>query len=414
MKDKEREKILIREMKSLLDCADADARDLTAAELSRYQEIEAELDSEKPYKPDFKAASGIQNDLLLSPGPKSWEQIFNTTPQRAEIPFGEFIQRVSTGQIDDKMLKLQSITNTVTEGTGTEGGFAIPEQYWSQIFTSAFEISVAAQFCRILPMQSNILNVPGWDSDDQTKGPEGEIEMEWLSEEQTATRKTPKLRTVAYEAKKAGIYIGVSNEALEDSLAVSASISPLMSNAVAFGTDKGILVGNGINQPFGVLNAPATIPVTRTTPDTITFADVTTLMGRMLPSSLKKAVWIASPDAFATMLPLETSAGSGQLILQSGPGPASSLPFTLFGRPYFISEKLPALGQKADIMFCDFGYYGLAMRSGARFEKTQSAQWLQDVTDFRLLNRLTGKPLIHLPFTPSGGGNTISPFLVLE
>ena len=413
MIDKDKEKLLLREMKNLLDTADAAGRDLTTAELARYEEIEKELDEETPYRPNFKAGA-VQNNLILPPGPKTWQQVFNKSPQKAEISFGEFLQRVSTGQIDARMLVLQSITNTVTEGTGTEGGFAIPEQWWSQIFTSAFEVSVAAQFCRILPMQSNTLNVPGWDSDDQTKGAEAEIEMEWLSEEQTATRKTPKLRTVAYDAKKAGIYIGVSNEALEDSQAVSASISPLMANAVAFGIDKGILRGSGINQPYGVLTAPATIPVGRAAAGAIAFADVTALLGRMLPSSLKRCVWVASPDAFAAMLRLETSSGSGQLILQSGPGPASSLPFTLFGRPYLISEKLPALGSKGDLMLCDFGYYGLAMRSGARLEKTQSAQWLQDVTDYRLLNRCTGKPLIHLPFSPAGGGNTISPFLVLD
>lgn len=407
--------LYLKEMKSMLAAADKEGRDFTDKELERYNWLDKQLKDGDgaPHKPNFKSEV-IQDSLMLAPGPKTWEQIFNRSPQKATIPFGEFIQRVSTGQIDDRMLALQSITDTMTEGTGTQGGYAIEPQYWSQIFTAAFEISVAAQYCRILPMQSNVLHVPAFDSDDQTKGPEGEIEMQWLGEEATATRKTPLLRTVKYEAQKAGIYIGVSNEALQDSMAISASISPLMVNAIAFGIDKEILIGNGVARPIGVLSAPATISVGRAVADAIAFADAIALMGRMVPSSLKKCIWIASPSAFAAMLLLETSAGSGQLILQSGPGPAASLPFTLFGRPYLISEKLPALGSKGDLMLCDFGYYGLAMQAGARFEKTQSAQWLEDISDFRLLNRLTGKPLVHLPFTPSGGGNTISPFLVLD
>jgi len=36
------------------------------------------------------------------------------------------------------------------------------------------------------------------------------------------------------------------------------------------------------------------------------------------------------------------------------------------------------------------------------------------VVDMRLVLRCDGKPLVAQPFTPAGGGDTLSPFVVLD
>ena len=99
--------------------------------------------------------------------------------------------------------------------------------------------------------------------------------------------------------------------------------------------------------------------------------------------------------------------------MSSTPG-AGKLNMELLGHPVRVSEKLPALGSKGDVMLCDFSYFGLGLRSGGRYETTNAAQWTEDVQDHRLLIRADGAGLVNSPMTPAGGGDTLSPFVVLD
>jgi HK97 family phage major capsid protein len=186
-----------------------------------------------------------------------------------------------------------------------------------------------------------------------------------------------------------------------------------MRNSLAFSLDEAILTGSGVGQPLGILNSGAAVLSARGTPGSIGFADLVGMAGRVLPSSLAKAVWLVSPSAFAVLAGLVITAGTGQLVMGYLPG-AADIKMQILGHPVRVTEKLPTLGAAGDVVLCDLSYYGLAMRETARFERTNAAQWTSDIVDFRFVLRCDGKPLIAQPFTPSGGGNTLSPFVVLD
>jgi HK97 family phage major capsid protein len=365
----------------------------------------------KPYKVTLKHTGGNMGDKFFQPR-KTWRDIFGREPKavtEGARTFADAIIALHHG--DDGQLRELRTMNAIA---GNEGGFAVPEQVWSQIYDSGVEQSVCLDRVTNFPMTSDTLYVPGFDSADHTSGPIGAVEGTWIGEGDTATRVTPKLRLVTFFARKLAMYIACTSEVLQDAPALAPSLVTLMRNSLAYSLDEAILTANNVGKPTGILDAPATVSVHRSAPGTIAFTDVTNIMGRLLPSSLNRAVWICSPSAFGRLIGLETSSGSGQLILQSQPGPAGAIPMSLFGMDFRISEKLPTLGTKGDLILVDLSYYGLAMREVARFERTNAAQWTSDTIDMRFILRVDGKPLISQPFTPAGGGSTLSPFVVLD
>ena len=191
-----------------------------------------------------------------------------------------------------------------------------------------------------------------------------------------------------------------------DSAALSASLNPLMSRCLAFAWDQAVLMGSGIARPLGIYNSPASIPSkTAVSSTTISFPDCTSMVGRMLPSSQKKAIWVCSPSAYAVLIGMPIESSTGILAMKDG---------KILDKPVFCTEKLPGLGSKGSLMLVDLSYYALGMREEARFERTNSAQWTSDAVDMRLITRGDGKGLLDRPVTPASGGDTLSPFVILD
>lgn len=341
---------------------------------------------------------------------KRWADVFGREPRNVEglENFGQAIIALHRGDTE-KIRELRTL-NTIT---GSEGGFATPEIWWSQVYDSGVEASVALDKVTTFPMTGDTLYVPAWDCADHTGGPIGAVEGQWLGETQTATRRTPNLRLVKFSAYKLALFVAMSSEALQDSSALAQSIAPLMRNSLAFSLDEAILIGSGAGEPQGILTSPASIAQTRASATDITFADLVAMKGRILPSSLDRAVWLVSPSAFAVLCGLVITAGTGELVMGYQHG-ASDMRMSILGHPVRVTEKLPALGEKGDVMLVDLSYYGLAMREVARFERTNSAQWTEDIIDMRFVLRCDGKPLIAAPTVPAGGGNALSPFVMLD
>ena len=308
-----------------------------------------------------------------------------------------------------KLAELRTMGNL----TGELGGFAVPEPTWAEIWDGGYEVSTVMDRLRYFPMSSNSLLIPGWDSEDQSKGKVGGVTGAWIGEGLEASRVTPRLRAIQYQAKKLGIFISCTSEVFQDATALSASLLPLMRNNLSSAVDQAVLTGSGAGEPTGILTAPATIAVTRTSAGTVTFDDLAAMMGRMLPSSIRRCVWIVAPSVFKTLVGLQVGAASGVLAMSDRTG-ATDFKMAILGAEVRISDKLPERGDRGDIILADLGYYGYAVRESGRFEKSNSPSWTQDVLDFRLILRCDGKPLVDSPITPQNGTTTLSPFVALE
>jgi HK97 family phage major capsid protein len=87
--------------------------------------------------------------------------------------------------------------------------------------------------------------------------------------------------------------------------------------------------------------------------------------------------------------------------------------FTILTRPVIFTEKVPALGDKGDIMLADLSQYAVGLRAEILLEKSAHVGFKDDSTWYRAIVRADGQPTWDQPYTPAYG-DTLSPFVVLE
>lgn len=363
---------------------------------------------DEPLRINPNQRRGTMENKLFSPR-KTWRDIFGREPRNVEgiENFGQAVVALH----NNDYAKIQEL-RTLNSIVGSEGGFAVPEIWWSQVYDSGVEASVCLDRVQTYAMSSDILWLPAYDSSDHSAGPIGAIRGEWLSQTQAGTRKTPGIRAIKFEAKKLALFLSASSEILSDSSALAQSIAPMMRNSLAFTLDEAILTGSGVNMPTGILNSSATISSARASAGQISFVDLGNMVGRLLPASMERAIWLCSPSAFAILCRLTVASGGEALVTGFQYG-ASDMRMSILGRPLRITEKLPELGSDGDVALIDFNYYALTMRESARFERTNAAQFLNDIVDMRFIIRAAGHPLIASPFRPVSGSSMLSPFVKL-
>ena len=136
------------------------------------------------------------------------------------------------------------------------------------------------------------------------------------------------------------------------------------------------------------------------------------MYARMLPASLGNAVWIAHNDTFPQLATMSLAVGTGGSAVWMNNG-VGGPPMTILGRPVIFTEKAQTLGTAGDIYFADLSYYMIADRQQLEVASSEHTRFSTDETDWRLIQRVDGRPRIDSALTPRNGSNTVSPFVAL-
>jgi HK97 family phage major capsid protein len=136
------------------------------------------------------------------------------------------------------------------------------------------------------------------------------------------------------------------------------------------------------------------------------------MFARLAASSVSKSVWIAHPSTIPQLGALSLAVGTGGSAIPVMSQTDGS--FTILSRPVVFSEKMKALGTKADVALCDFSYYAIGLLQEAALERSGHVGFARDVETFRMITRIDGQPTLSGPITPVNGSDTLSPFVVLD
>lgn len=383
---------------------------------------------------DFLRSHGIENfdirkmglhDPSIRATPKRTVYNKNALGAKHDALFGsvdEFLFSISEFSHKDEALnrKLGVLKNDLSSVKPSDGGFLIPETLRAEMLQVALESAVVRSRARVIPMDSLSVLFPAIDSSSNASSVYGGIVGYWTEEGATLTESQPKFGRVKLEAHKLTLYTEVPNELIRDARpAMDAFLSQIMPEALAWFEDVAFFLGGGVGEPLGFLNAPAAVNVDRagSSSGTVTWADVVGVFCRMLPSSLDRAVWIISPDTVQALLTMPfTSGGTSPILLGGGGFPSGnvSMPMSILGRPVIVSEKARALGTSGDINFVDFGYYLLGDRQAMSARQSEDFRFQNDVTAFRIIERVDGRPWLLSAITPqNGSANTLSAYVKL-
>lgn len=317
---------------------------------------------------------------------------------------GEFLAKVRNRSDEIKAL---------AEGSGSTGGYLVPDEFSTEILRVELESSVVrSNGARVIPMMGSQIKIPALNMSSNAAGSlYGGVTAYWTEEGAQKTESKPSFKRVTLEPKKLCGYTESSDELVGDAIvSMGDLLSTMFGEVLAFEEDYAFLQGDGVGKPLGITTSPCYATVSRASTSIVVTADIINMLARF-KGNMQRARWIVNQSALPYIYKLMD--GNDNYIWH--PGNAGSIaqaaPGTLYGIPIVVSEKVPAVGTTGDVMLCDFGYYLIGDRQGLVVEESMHYKFQNDVKAWRMTKRVDGQPWLDSAITPRNGGSSVSPFL---
>jgi HK97 family phage major capsid protein len=310
--------------------------------------------------------------------------------------------------------KLSRMRNAFSSTVPSEGGFLIPETLRSEMLAVSLETAIVRPRARVIPMETLRVPFPAVDASSNVSSVYGGIVGYWTEEGGQLTASQAKFGRVVLDAKKLTVYTEAPNELISDSvISFQAFIDDIFPEALGFYEDDAFLNGSGTGEPLGALKAPAAVEVAKEAGQpaaSIVWENIVKAYARMLPQSHGRAVWVASIDTFPELATMALSVGTGGSAIWLNNG-VEGPPMTILGRPVIFTEKAPVLGTAGDINLIDFGMYLIGDRQVMSAMSSPHFKFGNDMTAYRIIQRVDGRPWLQSAITPKNGGAALSPFV---
>lgn len=262
-----------------------------------------------------------------------------------------FVQAWLTG---DKQ-KLQ----VLVEGTGSRGGFLVPDDYADMIVEDIRDASTMRGLADVMTTTSDTLHLPNLASRPQAA---------FRSEAAVKQTSTVDFGENVFTPYSIATIVGLSNELVADAqLGVGASIvnkvAEYMATAIAEREDRAFWTGSGTGQPTGI--SGYTLGTMSGGITDTTRADALIQTYFRLPQGYRnRAVWAASSATLERMRSLKDS--QNNYLMGAITGTATP---TILGRPV-VEANWVANGT---VYFGDFGYYVIVDREGLEVRVSDEA-----------------------------------------
>ena len=308
-----------------------------------------------------------------------------------------------------------------------EDGRPVPQMAWQRYrrgIGMADMLSALGQMARpTIPVKRFTLEIPAPDV--TTNYGSGNspflygITAKWVSEGATRPESEPQFRSLMLRANELSFYAIVNNTVLADSaIVLDTFLSQIFTKAIAWKKDYSFLQSNGVGQPMGIYNAPASIKVTRAggaNTSTLALADIAQMLGKlyigMEPSAL---CWVTSQSVLPYLYQLNDVANRVIFIPLSGgiqdkiDRPEGKWSFGhIEGIPVIISEKAPSISTDFDLTLVDFSQYVIGDREQIQIEVSPHVNFLQNQIVYRMVLRIDGQPWLNQAITLANG-STVS------
>jgi len=239
----------------------------------------------------------------------------------------------------------------MTEGTGSAGGFVVPEEWATEVYRVVEDFGLIAKLATSFPMNSDTLNVPRLSAS---------VSVYWPGEATAGTGSQPTLEQVQLLAKTVVGITPMSNELLADAnVSVVNLLTTLFAEAIAGEIDNQGFAGSGA--PFtGILNdtgvtvfQPSNGGGFSTFTGAATPDNARTLQSKVKPWALQGAVYVMHRTVWALFQQAKASSSGDYFLGTYNPvmtgntqangvqGFPLGVAGTLWGYPVLLSDKMP-------------------------------------------------------------------------
>ena len=416
--------------------ADAEKRDLTEEENRQFEGFLDAVDAKKNELKRRERLSGAQASLD-APGERKTvpqeaggrvtggETVFSKAGTHGFKHIGEYAIAVRNAAkriapVIDKRLIVDpqdAATTYGSEGIGADGGYLVPPDFKQQILTKVLSDESLIARCMQVNTSSNAVTFPANENEPWSASG---IQAYWEGEATAPSQTKPALRGVTIHTEKLMALVPVTDELLADSAALQGWLMEFVPQKIDFQLNDAILNGSGAGKPQGILKSNALITVAKEsgqTAGTVLYNNITKMWSRMRPQNRRNAIWIANqdvePQLDALVLPGSANATVPAYLPAGG---LSNSPFdTLKGRPIVYSEATKALGTPGDLILADMSQYLAVVKGGGVRTDISIHLWFdQDVTAYRFILRVGGKPWWNATITRTGSKQSQSAYVAMD
>ena len=326
------------------------------------------------------------------------------------------------GEIDPRLV-MNAPTTFSSEGTGADGGFAVPPEFRTAIWEKVQGEDSLLSRTDQNPTTKNTMVLPAdettpWDSS-------GGIQAYFESEAGQLTQSKVALKDKTIRLNKRTALVPVTDELLEDAPGLDAYLRKKVGEKFDFKLNLKIIQGAGAGEPWGILGHPSVISVAKESgqaADTVVAANIDNMWSRLYAPCRRNAVWLVNQDIEPQLQKLQFSVlnSSGAVVggvpLYMPPNGLSDSPYaTIKGRPVIPTQACETLGDKGDIILADLTKYMTAFKTGGIKADVSMHLWFDyDVMAYRFILRIAGQPWWATYITPRDGTNYLSWAVTLD
>jgi HK97 family phage major capsid protein len=455
---------VIRANQALLDNAENEQRDLTAAEaetfnrntegmrsfkaaLARQDSILAEMSSQLERERNTDGIAISEGGGAGKDARKLWARGFAQQLQA-------IVRAERGGRVDPRLLgtfgdfdangvfqAAGGSDGAMNEAVPSEGGFLVGADTSEKIYQRTYLTGEITRRCTRQPISSNSnrLKLRIVDEDSRADGSRmGGVIAFWANEADTFMQSRPKFREIEMFLNKLTALVFATEELLGDVAALEAWIMNNLPAELSFRVEDAIFQGTGAGQPAGILNSQAFLSLSPgSTSNVVTTTDVLAMWARFWHPGLKNSIASSStnitpggaagnvpaaawfidqsviPQLFA--LQMGTGAGAAVILLYHPPGsnPLYGPYGELLGLPVIPTEHNAVLGTVGDIVLADMSQVLLADKGAPQVAASMHVRFVQGEMAFRFTYRVDAQTSWKKPLTPKNGGPTMAPFVGL-
>jgi HK97 family phage major capsid protein len=422
----------------LLDKAAAESRDLTAEEQAEFGKHKAAADAKAGDIDRIQAQIDVEQELIAAQAQAQGvvhiagngtdirvEENVEQDPKRGFKNAGDYFKAVHSAafsrqngaSVDQRLLIGASAPTTFgNEAAGGDGGFSIPPEFATDIFTLSLGEGALLPLTDDVDVDGNAMAFP---KDETTPWGTNGVRAYWQGEVSAGTQTKPVLQLNNLRLKKLMALVPVSDELLADTSALNSYLPEKIGASIQWKTNEAILYGQGGAVPYGALQSAAAITVSKDngqSTGTLTATNLANMIARLPAGSFGKAVWIMNNDVLPALFTL--TLGNYPIYLPNGvmPGGIQMSPYgTLLGRPIIVSQHAKSFSSTGDVNLVDLSYYQVIKKAaGVEMATSMHLYFDADATAFRAVFRMDGMSKLSAAITPANGSNKLSPFLQLQ
>lgn len=334
----EKRAALKAEMQSIIDTASSEERAVNEEEAKKFDELENEI-------------KAIDSTVAMADKARNITDIVSPSGNVADTKEAE--ERAFSDYIKGKVTEMRAGEQNVTMDNN---GAVIPESIANRIIDTVKDLCPILAGSEIYHVKGT-LKIPKW-----TKANGHDITVGFQEEFTELTADSGKFESVDLSGYLAGA-LTLIGRSVENNASVNLVdfIVKKMSEAIAEFYEKTLLNGSAKTQ--GALSTQNT--VTADSADAISFSDLVKLQSAVKQVYQKNACWTMSPDTF-TAIKLLTDT-NGRPLLE--PDATKPFPFTLLGKPVYISENMPSVkaGGKS-VLYGDYSGLSVNIRENISLE----------------------------------------------